>query len=357
MLVEKSMRQSHPQYKKRIVLFFLLPCLSLLTSCATTFIPGLDRILFPNSSAKVGPLVTSDEQYPATDEKEISTTSPNESSREPAEPTSDSTAPVSEPQTQKKPDAGSDSAGIQSQTMENATPNDDKPELPEKMPLEPVQKKEIKEIAIDYGSVAGKVILVGEKGQQLPAIGTMITLTPQGMTDELKERPSQVHIIDMEDKTYKPRYSTIHAGDQVVFVNKDNIRHNVFSSSGNNAFDLGTYGAGLKRAVTLEEPGIVKIYCNIHSEMATFIAVGNQGLSVRADDQGRFKIDEVLPGNYEVTIWNIRGESKRTVEVKAKETANLIDRIDTTAIKIEPHKNKFGGNYSKNSAMFEDEFY
>ncbi len=43
--------------------------ISLLTSCTTTHIPGLDQILFPNSSAKVGPVLTADEQ-PELDVKE-----------------------------------------------------------------------------------------------------------------------------------------------------------------------------------------------------------------------------------------------------------------------------------------------
>jgi len=65
----------------------------------------------------------------------------------------------------------------------------------------------------------------------------------------------------------------------------------------------------------------------------------------------------VPPGTYELSIWNIRGESKRTIVVKANETNKLVDRIDIAAFKAESHKNKFGGNYSKNSNLFEDEFY
>jgi len=172
-----------------------------------------------------------------------------------------------------------------------------------------VQKSKAKVTSV--GAVSGSVVLLGGNGQKLSATGTMVTLTPKALeSSSIKRRAPKTHVIDMEDKQYQPRYSTINAGDQVVFVNKDNIRHNVFSSSGSNAFDLGTYGAGLKRAVTLEEPGIVKIYCNIHSDMATFVAVGNQSLSTKADDQGRYQIGNVPPGTYELGLWNIRGESK-----------------------------------------------
>ena len=75
------------------------------------------------------------------------------------------------------------------------------------------------------------------------------------------------------------------------------------------------------------------------------------------DDQGRYRIPDVLPGAYEMSIWNIRGETKRDIMVRAGKPTELLDRIDTTAFKIEPHKNKFGGKYSKNATLFEDEFY
>lgn len=205
--------------------------------------------------------------------------------------------------------------------------------------------------------MTGQVVLVSDDGKFLSAEGTLITLMRRETSGGVQNKKTKTHVIDMKDKEYQPRYSTINVGDQVVFVNKDNIQHNVFSSSGSNAFDLGTYGSGLKRAVTLTEPGIVKIYCNIHADMATFVAVSDPGLSVEADEQGRYKIDEVPLGTYEMVIWNIRGETKRTIEVKGKKTIQMVDRIDTTVVKAETHKNKFGDNYSKNSALFEDEFY
>ena len=366
MLYEKSINRVHGQPRFTVRLFLLLPLLLLLTACTTTHIAGLDRILFPSSSAKVGPLVTADEQYPLNNNAAGSSESESitQATRDPSEAASkDDTAQVSsaEPETV-----------IQAATSEPvAEPviNDDVALTVKEKMVTPLVNKTQKKVSIavpkvqdlaqaeiEYGTVAGQVVLIAEAGQSL-AVGTLITLTPRNPKGEAQSRAPKRHVIDMEDKQYQPRYSTINAGDQVVFVNKDNIQHNVFSPSGSNAFDLGTYAAGLKRAVTLTEPGIVKVYCNIHADMATFVAVGNSGLSAEADDRGRYQIDRVPPGSYDMTIWNIRGETTRTVEVKAKETLQLVDRIDTTTVKIETHKNKFGGNYSKNAALFEDEFY
>jgi len=70
MLLNKELNRWYSQCNVSLRLLIALSLLSLLTSCTTTSIPGLDRILFPSSSAKVGPIVTADEQYPQADEIE-----------------------------------------------------------------------------------------------------------------------------------------------------------------------------------------------------------------------------------------------------------------------------------------------
>lgn len=344
----------------------------LLTSCTTTHIPGLDQILFPNSSAKVGPLVTSDEQYPLSDE-ETSTSPEGELLVEPISDSpdvlnNDDAVQASRSKAKPKPviqvavPEVAPTPVLDGYDIDTPIKNGEPKKSLERKPQKQVspsmpKEKERAETKIYRGSLSGQVILIAEGEKALAAGGTLITLTPKSSNGDKQSGSPKTHIIDMEDKEYKPRYSTINAGDQIVFVNKDNIRHNVFSPSGNNAFDLGTYGAGLKRAVTLEESGVVKIYCNIHADMATFVAVGNQGLSAETDDQGRYQIGQIPTGTYDMSIWNIRGETKRTVEIRANETLKLVDQIDTNTFKIETHKNKFGGNYSKNATLFEDEFY
>jgi len=314
---------------------------SFLTSCATTNIPGLDRILFPNSSAQVGPLVDNEEQ----------------DSQEVVEKTSDNAGtatPVDTVSTIEKPSPiGAEVADTDSRTLETEA-NPSVKAQPEPV-TEALSSKKTHAVPETVNRTKTDDSLPA--ATQLPAIGTLVTLKPLQPKTVIENLEPKRHIIDMEGKEYLPRFSSINAGDQVVFVNKDNIRHNVFSSSGGNAFDLGTYGAGLKRAVTLKEPGIVKIYCNIHADMATFVAVGDPGLSAEADRQGKYFIKDLVPGKYEISIWNIRGEAKRTIEIKAEDTAKVVDRIDTTKFSVESHKNKFGGNYSKNAALFEDEFY
>ena len=205
--------------------------------------------------------------------------------------------------------------------------------------------------------VVGYVSLKDESGKQLKTDGFIVTLTPVDANIKLSQRAPKTHKIDMEDKKYNPKYLSIQANDSVSFINKDKIKHNVFSSTGKNAFDLGTYPAGMARQVTLNSNGIVKIYCNIHAEMATFVSVSENGISSITDSSGRYKFSEIPPGKYKVHAWHLRGEKELSTEVESSSNTALNIEIVLQKKTFTAHKNKFGKKYAKNSALFDDEFY
>ena len=137
--------------------------------------------------------------------------------------------------------------------------------------------------------------------------GVIINLEPL-QAISIKRPQAQQHAVNMSGKTYYPGVMTINTNDTVNFVNNDLIKHNVFSSSGKNTFDLGTYGTGNTRSVELVAPGIVKVYCNIHPQMATFVNVSETGLATVTAKDGSFTIQNVPPGRYKIKAWHVRGE-------------------------------------------------
>jgi hypothetical protein len=90
----------------------------------------------------------------------------------------------------------------------------------------------------------------------------------------------------------------------VDFPNSDKTYHNVFSISKTKAFDLGRYAAGRSKAVLFDRPGIVRVFCEIHSHMSAFILVfSHRYFAVTAAD-GRYQIGRVPPGRYTLSAWN-----------------------------------------------------
>jgi plastocyanin len=111
-------------------------------------------------------------------------------------------------------------------------------------------------------------------------------------------------IMDQHNETFVPHVLAIMTGTTVDFPNSDKFYHNVFSLSKVAKFDLGRYAAGRSRPVRFDRPGIVRVFCDIHSHMNAFILVFSHPFFAMTDEEGRYRIDNVPPGTYNVIAWN-----------------------------------------------------
>ncbi|MEO8521181.1 MAG: hypothetical protein ABI603_07455 [Acidobacteriota bacterium] len=117
-------------------------------------------------------------------------------------------------------------------------------------------------------------------------------------------RDEPVARMDQRNKTFVPHVLAIVAGSTVEFPNSDRTYHNVFSLSKTKSFDLGRYAVGRSKSVRFERPGIVRVFCDIHSHMSAFILVFAHRYFAVAGEDGRYRIDGIPPGSYTVMTWN-----------------------------------------------------
>src|SRR5262249_52365539 len=90
------------------------------------------------------------------------------------------------------------------------------------------------------------------------------------------------------DHRLAPPLLAVVAGTWVDFPNDDKTYHNVFSLSKTQEFNLGRYAAGHSKAIRFENPGIVRVFCDIHSHMSAFILVFAHRYFAVTDDEGRY---------------------------------------------------------------------
>ena len=62
-----------------------------------------------------------------------------------------------------------------------------------------------------------------------------------------------------------------------------------------------------------DRPGIVRVFCDIHSHMNAFILVFGHRFFAVTDDEGRYEIDGVPPGTYTL-VGMVRGQRARRSE-------------------------------------------
>ena len=128
--------------------------------------------------------------------------------------------------------------------------------------------------------------------------------------------PTKVEIRQREEN-FVPRVVAVPVGSEVAFPNDDPIYHNVFSLSRPRNFNLGRYPRGHTRRVQFEQPGIVKVFCDIHSHMSATVMVFNHPWFAVPDEEGRFELNEVPAGDREVTAWHERlGDTTHRVRVE-----------------------------------------
>jgi len=107
-----------------------------------------------------------------------------------------------------------------------------------------------------------------------------------------------------KDQCFEPRVVAVPLGGVVDFPNLDPIYHNVFSPSPVKRFDLGKYPKGHSRSVTFPRPGVVNVFCDIHSNMEAFVLVLTHHAYTQPDSDGRYALPDVPPGLYVLRAWH-----------------------------------------------------
>ena len=128
--------------------------------------------------------------------------------------------------------------------------------------------------------------------------------------------------IEQKDRRFVPDLVVIPAGSAVSFPNFDPIFHNVFSLSKAKSFDLGNYPNGQSRVVTFPVPGVVAVYCHLHSNMAASIVVAPSRWAARVEKDGVFTLKDVPAGTYTVVAWHkTAGTFRKTVAIGERDAA------------------------------------
>ncbi|BBO17287.1 NADH:ubiquinone oxidoreductase subunit K [Candidatus Brocadia pituitae] len=128
--------------------------------------------------------------------------------------------------------------------------------------------------------------------------------------------------LDQKECLFIPHVLAVSAGASVDLLNSDNVMHNLHSwSIKNPGFNEGVSGGG-KMTKKFDLPEVVKITCDVHKWMSSFIVVKANPYFAVTDENGRFKIENVPAGSYKIEAWQEKlGKKTADVTVKSKEEA------------------------------------
>jgi len=189
--------------------------------------------------------------------------------------------------------------------------------------------------------MAGTVELLDQGKPSAEVTSAIVYFVPGG---GVRPAPPSTAEVMTRNRRFLPRTLAVSPGSTVRFPNDDPITHNVFSVSPGNRFDLGRYGKGRGRAQRLDTPGVVRVFCNVHRDMAAFVLVLETPFSAQPEAGGRFVIDGVPAGAGTLHVWHPRAEAwSGPVQVPAVDSVKVT--LNATLPAVPGHLDKFGKPY------------
>lgn len=199
--------------------------------------------------------------------------------------------------------------------------------------------------------IRGRVQLLA-KGGKGPAKGSevrqaVVYFEPASAQSSQSSRPSDTPLeMVTKKKAFTPRVLVVQKGSRVRFPNQDPILHNVFSVSSPNQFDLGLSKQGPGKEKRFEEPGLVRVFCNVHHDMVAYVLVLGTSYYVSPDTQGEFVLTGLPRGPGKLTVWHEQADPWTVdVELPAKVAGPVMARVEIVRPLIPAHLNKLGQSY------------
>ncbi|RMG16556.1 MAG: TonB-dependent receptor [Deltaproteobacteria bacterium] len=150
------------------------------------------------------------------------------------------------------------------------------------------------------------------------------------ISSELPAKPGTGEVeIHQNGCLYRPRVQCASAGQTIKIVNGDETMHNVHAYLGE-----GKAKTLFNQAQVPHGPAITKstkkagelwhFTCDVHPWMEGFIFVANNGYCAVTGEDGKFTIEGLAPGEYELTFWHEKyGTKTQKVTVPADKDAEV----------------------------------
>jgi plastocyanin len=190
---------------------------------------------------------------------------------------------------------------------------------------------------VSTGTITGTVHLSGVSSKQPVYV----------FVENLAQPPVRGHSVDItqREKQFWPQAIAVQRGTTAFFPNVDHVTHNVFAAGPPSTFDLGQIPSRERgKPVVLGEPGVVKIYCDVHPGMWSEVLVTPNGHFTRVSG-ANFRLKDVPVGDRVIAVWTAGAEPSRQTVALTPQGATL-DFVLNVPLRKGGHPNKAGQTYS-----------
>jgi hypothetical protein len=157
-----------------------------------------------------------------------------------------------------------------------------------------------------------EAIVVSPQGQLANAV---VTLTG------VKQAPATDAVVMNEKCRFAPRVQIVRPNASIKTTSKDPVLHTTQAQleNGRTIFNVAIPVPGITISKPIGGAGVVKLNCNTHPWMRGWMVVTDDAAAISGAD-GRFSINNVPPGTYELRVWHesLKGAAQKITVVAGK---------------------------------------
>lgn len=178
-----------------------------------------------------------------------------------------------------------------------------------------------KEVCGSHGPIYSEDLIVDSLGGVKNVVVTLTNIT--------RGRPifsTDYRVLDQKGCVYDPHVMVVTVGQKMKVLNSDGIIHNVHSNSAKNPpFNFAQPGSVKEMEIKpFQFPELVKITCDVHGWMSSYLWVSEHPYTVVTGKDGTFEIEDIPKGKYKVKFWHeTLGEIVKEVEVDKEKVTEL----------------------------------
>ncbi len=145
----------------------------------------------------------------------------------------------------------------------------------------------------------------------------------KGLEGKKFPTPAQKVTIEQKGCMYNPHVFGIMTNQELEIVNSDPTLHNIHAMPKNSSqFNIGQPKQGMKTVKKFDKAEVmVKVKCDVHNWMASWIGVLDHPFYAVTDQKGNFEIKGLPAGDYVIEAWHEKyGTQTMNVSVGASDT-------------------------------------
>ncbi len=179
-------------------------------------------------------------------------------------------------------------------------------------------------VKLNKAGMFDEAVVVNKNG----TLANVFVYVKQGLEGKAFEKPQAAVVLDQKGCRFVPRVLGIQPGQTFKVTNSDPVTHNVHPVAQMNREWNQSQSSGappLERRFARPEV-MVRVKCNVHSWMRSWVGVLDHPYFAVSGIDGSFEIANLPPGEYTLEAWHeVLGarEQKVKVDVRGKATADF----------------------------------